>query len=308
MMAVKEKDVLSCDGIHILRGKVYLPEKEARGLFHVVHGMTEHIGRYDPFMSKIANEGFICFGYDHLGHGKTAKNDSELGYIADKDGWKLLINDVAVFSDSVREEYGENLPYYLLGHSMGSFIVRSATELSVKPDKLIAMGTGGPNSAAGAGISMLSAIKLFRGGKSYSGLMEKMAFGRYNDHFSDENDSRSWFTKNEEIRRKYDADKFCNYRFTVSALRDLLRLLKFCNRKQWFENLDKSIPVLLVSGKDDPVGNYGSGVTAVYDLLKKAGANVKIKLYENCRHEILNDTCSEDAVSDILDFIRDEGR
>ena len=227
MITVVEKNVLSSDGVHILRGKVYLPEGDAKGLFHVVHGMTEHIGRYDAFMRKIAEEGFICFAYDQLGHGNTAKNESELGYIADKDGWKLLISDVAVFSESVKKEYGENLPYYLLGHSMGSFIVRSAAELSVKPDKLIVLGTGGPNLAAVGGIPMFSAIKLFRGGKSYSDLAEKMAFGTYNNRFSDENDQRSWLTKNEEIRRIFDADKFCNYRFTISALRDLLHLWFF---------------------------------------------------------------------------------
>ncbi|MBO4391812.1 MAG: alpha/beta hydrolase [Clostridia bacterium] len=303
MITVVEKNVLSSDGVHILRGKVYLPEGDAKGLFHVVHGMTEHIGRYDAFMRKIAEEGFICFAYDQLGHGNTAKNESELGYIADKDGWKLLISDVAVFSESVKKEYGENLPYYLLGHSMGSFIVRSAAELSVKPDKLIVLGTGGPNLAAVGGIPMFSAIKLFRGGKSYSDLAEKMAFGTYNNRFSDENDQRSWLTKNEEIRRIFDADKFCNYRFTISALRDLLHLLVFCNRKQWFENLNKSLPVLLLSGKDDPVGDYGKGVLTVYKSLKNAGANVKIKLYENCRHEILNDTCKEEAIDDIVDFI-----
>ncbi|MBR5721146.1 MAG: alpha/beta hydrolase, partial [Clostridia bacterium] len=222
-------------------------------------------------------------------------------------GWKLLINDVAVFSDSVKKEYGENLPYYLLGHSMGSFVVRSAAELSVKPDKLIILGTGGPNPPAVPGISAFSAIKFFRGGKSYSDLAEKMAFGTYNNRFSDENDPRSWLTKNEEVRRKFDADKFCNYRFTITALRDLLHLLVFCNRKQWFENLNKSLPVLLLSGKDDPVGDYGKGVLAVYNSLKNAGANVKIKLYENCRHEILNDTCKEEVIADILDFISEKG-
>ncbi len=303
MITVVEKNVLSSDGVHILRGKVYLPEGDAKGLFHVVHGMTEHIGRYDAFMRKIAEEGFICFAYDQLGHGNTAKNESELGYIADKGGWKLLISDVAVFSESVKKEYGENLPYYLLGHSMGSFIVRSAAELSVKPDKLIVLGTGGPNLAAVGGIPMFSAIKLFRGGKSYSDLAEKMAFGTYNNRFSDENDQRSWLTKNEEIRRIFDADKFCNYRFTISALRDLLHLLVFCNRKQWFEGFSKTLPVLLLSGKDDPVGDYGKGVLTVYKSLKNAGANVKIKLYENCRHEILNDTCKEEAIDDIVDFI-----
>ena len=107
----------SSDGIHTLRGVVYLPEGEARGYFHVVHGMTEYIGRYDAFMTDMARAGWICFGYDNLGHGKTVNDNSELGYIAKKDGFDLLCRDVKVFSDAVMSEYKETygeLPYILM--------------------------------------------------------------------------------------------------------------------------------------------------------------------------------------------------
>ena len=107
--------VPSSDGIHQLSGVVYIPEGEIKGLYHIVHGMTEHIGRYDRFMRDIAENGYICFGYDNLGHGYTANDKSELGYIAKKKGWDLLSRDVKVFSDAMREKYGRNLPYYLMG-------------------------------------------------------------------------------------------------------------------------------------------------------------------------------------------------
>ena len=149
---------LSSDGTHTLRGVIYLPDGEAKEYFQIVHGMTEYIGRYDRIMSDLASEGYICFGYDHLGHGMTANDDSELGYIAKKRGWEHLCKDVALFSDAVKKEVGLDLPYFLMGHSMGSFIVRLAAEKYVTPDKLIVMGTGGANPAAGAGLALISLI------------------------------------------------------------------------------------------------------------------------------------------------------
>ena len=302
MINVIEKKVPSSDGIHTLAGKVYLPEGEPKGLFHVVHGMTEHIGRYDRFMREAAEAGFICFGYDHLGHGHTAKDESEFGFFAKKNGWKLLAADVAAFAAAMKEEYGDGLRYVLMGHSMGSFVVRTAVEMTFIPDRLIVMGTGGPNPVAGAAIAYLGTVKLFRGGHAYSGLAEKLAFSTYNDRFADENDPLSWLTKDVEVRRLNVEDKFCGFRFTVSAMQDLVRLNRFCNTKKWFRNIDKSLPILLVSGTDDPVGEYGKGVETVYENLKASGAQVEMKLYENCRHEILNDTCREETTADIFEF------
>ena len=159
-MSVKviEKSVLSSDRIHELKGVIYLPQGTPKAFLHVVHGMTEHIGRYDGFMREMAAEGYIVFGYDNLGHGKTARNKQELGYIAKKDGWKRLANDVAVFSAAVKSEYGKTLPYYLMGHSMGSFIVRTAAKDYCMPDKLIIMGTGGKQAASGVGLAVIKTI------------------------------------------------------------------------------------------------------------------------------------------------------
>lgn len=296
-----EKKVLSSDGKHMLCGRVYLPKGEAKGYFHIVHGMTEHIARYDAFMRRMAEEGYICLGYDNLGHGKTAASDDELGYIAKKDGWKRLSEDVAVFSDAVIAEYGEK-PYILMGHSMGSFIARVTALLYKVPYKLIIMGTGGPNPASGIGIALIKLIKAFKGEKHFSGFIDNMAFASYNSRFEGD-DKLNWLTKDAEIRRIYSEDKFCTFKFTVSAMGDLLRLNSLANSGRWFNGIDKNLPMLLVSGSEDPVGNYGKGIKAVYDKLQKSGANVKMKLYDDCRHEILNDTCRDEVAKDIIAFI-----
>ena len=304
MIEKKNFSVRSSDGIHNLSGVVYLPEGEARGLFHVVHGMTEHIARYDRFLTDMAKQGFISFGYNHLGHKDTA-DDSELGYIAKKDGWKLLVNDVKVYSDAVRAEFGTpDMPLCLMGHSMGSFVARLAAERCVEPQRLVVMGTGGPNPAAGVGLALIGAIKKIKGDKHFSKLIDGIAFGSYNERFGGgtPEDPKPWLTNDEEIRKIYYADKYCMFNFTVSAMGDLINLIKHSNSTDWFKNMPSNLPILLVSGEEDPVGNYGKGVREVEDKLKKQGKNVTLKLYGGARHEILNDFTYEETLEDILKF------
>ena len=298
-----DKKVVSSDKIHQLSGKVYLPDTTPKAFLHIVHGMTEHIARYDTFMRDMAKEGYIVFGYDNLGHGHTANNASELGFIAHKDGWDLLARDVKAFSDEIRDEYGKTLPYYLLGHSMGSFIVRVASEKHLTPDKLVLMGTGGPNPASGAGILLSRMIRFFKGEKHISKFIDKMAFGAYNKTF-DTSSSYAWLTKDSSIIQKYSNDPFCTFKFTVSAMQDLITLNKESNRNAWFSAIAHKMPILIVSGTDDPVGDHGKGVKTVYSKLKSNGADVELKLYENCRHEILNDTCKAEVIKDIKEFLK----
>lgn len=305
MVEKRTFSVLSSDGIHTLSGVVCLPEGEAKGLFHVVHGMTEHMARYDRFLSDMAAYGFIAFGYDHLGHGKTVRDDSELGYIAKERGFEVLARDVKVYSDAVRAEFGTaDLPLYLMGHSMGSFVVRLAAARFVTPQRLILMGTAGANPAAGVGLALIGLIKRLRGERHISPLIENIAFGSYNKRFggNDPADPKRWLTTDEAARRAYYADPYCMFKFTVSAMGDLIRLIKYTNNASWYRSLPDGFPILLVSGEDDPVGNYGKGVREVEAKLKKQGKAVSCKLYSGARHEVLNDFTYEAVKDDILTF------
>lgn len=297
----------SSDGKHTLTGVVYCPEGEIRGYFHVVHGMSEHIGRYDRFMRQMADEGYITFGYDHLGHGHTANDKSELGFIADKKGYLYLVDDVKRFSDAVIAKYkaerGIEGPYILMGHSMGSFIVRLATAKYKNPDKLIVMGTGGKNPLAVPGLAIISAIKLFKGAKGYSALVQKLAFGSYNDRFEvKEGDEFTWLSTNETRRKEYCNDEYSGFFFTVGAMKDLVKMNRDCNLRSWYKAVPKDLPVLLVSGSDDPVGNYAAGVREVEDGLRAEGIPVECVIYEGARHEILEDFTHDAVVSDIVGF------
>ncbi len=306
-MEILDLPVPSSDGTHTLAGHLYLPEGKPLGILHIVHGMTEHIARYDRVMRDLCKDGWLVCGYDNLGHGHTVKDPSELGFIAHKKGYEFLARDVGVFSDTVRDRYGRSLPYILLGHSMGSFIVRYATARRyARPDRLIIMGTGGPNPVAGVGLAAIGLMKALRGERHISPLIDRLAFGTYNARFGGNApgaDIYEWISTDKAVRDIYRADPLCTFKFTVSAMGDLVRLSTYTNRRSWFAAFPKDIPVLLVSGTDDPVGNYGKGVSAVERRLKKVGVSVTSHLYIGARHEILNDHSYPAVLDDLRAFL-----
>ncbi len=291
----------SSDRIHTLHGLLVLPEGEVRGLLQIVHGMAEHIGRYEPLMQEMARAGFACFGCDHLGHGLSAAPE-ERGFFAPRDGWKRLVDDEALIAKAARARFGESLPFALLGHSMGSFIARLAA-LPIQPDKLLIVGTGGPNPAAPFGLALIRLIRLFRKDTDFSPLVEKLAFGAYNSRCAQENDPFAWLSRDPQNRANYAADPLCGFPFTVSAMEDLVRLNRECNKASWFSALPADLPIALFAGEEDPVGDWSRGVKKVAARLEKTGHHPELHLYPGCRHEILNDDCSAQVQADIRAFL-----
>jgi alpha-beta hydrolase superfamily lysophospholipase len=153
------------------------------------------------------------------------------------------------------------------------------------------------------GLAIINAIKSAKGPRHISPLVDDLAFGSYNKRFGAPKDSKVWLSKDSAVTDAYVKDPFCNYKFTVSGMSDLVRMTALSNKRFWFKSLDENIPVLLVSGKDDPVGDFGKGVETVFARLRKAGKHVTCRLYEGYRHEILNDACHDRVVKDILDFV-----
>lgn len=306
-MREKYIKVLSSDNVHSLNCKLFIPDGQPVALFQAVHGMTEHLERYNGFLRSLCEKGYLCFIHDNLGHGKSVNSDSELGFIANKNGARLLVDDVEKVYRYVSKLY-PNKEHFLFGHSMGSFITRLYCErYGDSLSGYIMMGSGAANPLSDIGLILTKIIATVKGPRYISRLVDKMAFGSYNKPFKEQN---GWLTSDNEIRKKYLGDKYCTFKFTVSAMNDLIRLNKESNSKRWFKNLPLGLPILIVSGSLDPVGDMSRGTDKINALLLKENRyNVSYKLYENARHEILNDFCRERVIADIiywLDFKKTE--
>lgn len=297
-----EKEVPSSNGVNTLYGKVYAPCGEVRAIFQIAHGMAEHIERYAGFMAFLAENGIAAFAHDHVGHGKTGTAAGELGFIAEDGGHEILIEDVRAFAEAVKADF-PGKKHILMGHSMGSFIVRHyAARYGGELAGLVLMGTGGPNPAAKAGLTVTRVLKKNHGAHYVSALVEKLAFGSYNAHTKNET-KYDWLSVNKENVQKYLADELCGFPFTVSAMQDLITLTAFCNTAEWARSMPKDLPIYLVAGGEDPVGEYGEGVKKVCRMLHLAGIrDAKIKLYRRARHEILAEACYPVVCADILAF------
>lgn len=301
---VTERTVPSTDGIHTLYGKIYIPIGTPRATVQIVHGMSEHIERYSNFMSFLAENGFVAFAHDHLGHGKTAGSVENLGFIAEENGDKIIVEDVHAFGNELIHEYS-GIVHILFGHSMGSFISRIYSEKHPENvDFLILSGTGGPQPLASVGLAITDIGGKLRGAEYKSEAAIKFMLNNYNQNFKDENCDHSWLSRNKESIREYENDEKCNFGFSVKALNDVVMLSTECNSDEWFKNFRKDLPVLIISGELDPVGDNGRGVLEVYKKLEENGVHdLSFKLYSNCRHELLNELNRDEIMGDILRWI-----
>ncbi|MEA5050219.1 MAG: alpha/beta fold hydrolase [Oscillospiraceae bacterium] len=312
-MAVTEKNgtFLSGDGKTQIYYRQWTDDAAApRAILQLAHGMAEYIGRYAAFAQYMARNGFVVFGSDHLGHGETAKHaGGEKGFFADKDGWSLLPDDVHTLTMLAKKAY-PGLPVVLLGHSMGSFIVRLyAARYSKDIDALVVMGTSGRNPAGGAGIFLINVLSLFKGEHHRSPFINNVAFGAYLKRIPDAKTPFDWLSTEPGNVERYAADDDCGYLFTLSGYRDLMKLLGEVSKKDWPSKIRADLPVLLISGAEDPVGNYGAGVREVYDSLKAAGMkDVTLRLIEGKRHEILNEDNKLDTYAGLLAWCKDKAK
>lgn len=286
-----------------MNGKVFLhiwsPEGEAKHLLQICHGMSEYLERYDGFAEEMVKKGFLVFGIDHPGHGKS---DGDRGFFSKKNGWDYLVR-CNIEAARIIKSRNPGVKLTILGHSMGSFVARTiAGYYSGTADDYIFMGTAGPNAAVGAGRAIASLLAWFNP-KVKSEFLYSLSTKPYGSAEKSYKTEYDWLSRDESVVERYISDENCGFLFTRAGYRDLFTGLGLIAPKKWAPLLDREKRYLLVSGDRDPVGDMGRGVTAVYDAMTAVGLDVQMKLYEGARHEILNDFCRDEVISDICDWI-----
>lgn len=294
----------SHDGITNIHAIRWIPEGNVRAVLQISHGMVEFIDRYDAFAAYLTENGIAVTGNDHLGHGSSVRSEKQYGYFAQKDGNKTLLADIHRLRRITGKSYPET-PYFLLGHSMGSFLARQY--LCIHGEGLrgaIIMGTGyQPRIAAQFGMAASWLMARVTGWEYRSRLIDSLAFGGYNRRFG-RPDGKEWLSRNEENVRWYQGEKLCNFRFTLNAYYNLFYSVYTLTYPDLLERMPKELPVLFVSGGDDPVGQLGCGVQRVYGQFLALGmTDVSCRLYPKDRHEILNESDRETVYGDILRWI-----
>ncbi|HUN55272.1 MAG TPA: lysophospholipase [Smithella sp.] len=294
------------DGIQIFTYR-WVPDdlSTVKGVVQIAHGMAEHAARYERFAGALTKAGYAVYANDHRGHGKTAGSLADLGYFADENGWEKVVEDIHTLTGIIKKEY-PNKPFFLFGHSMGSFLSRHyamlyASELT----GLVLSGTGGDPGAIGKiGLFIAKMDARLHGKKAKSEIMNKMSFGAFNNAFKPNRTDYDWLSRDNAEVDKYVSDPLCGAVFTAGFFCDMLGGLGFINNKENIGKIPKNLPIYIFSGAKDPVGANTKGVTQVYQSLKNAGiSDLTLKFYEDGRHEMLNEINREIVFQDVIAWL-----
>ncbi len=274
-----------------------------KGVVQISHGMAEYSNRYSKFALELCKAGYAVFISDHVGHGASITDKDMLGFFGEENGEETFIDDLKTLTDMAKAEYPD-LPFFMLGHGMGSLIARKYTaKYGYLLDGVIYSGTSGENPALGVGLLLANAMIKQNGPMHRSDLLDTIAFGAYNRK-TKKRTERDWSTRDEAEVDKIIADELCGYTYTVSGMKVLFTTLKQVTTRRWYNTIPLSMPIFLVSGSMDPVGDYSKGVKETYRMLKKTGhRNVSMKIYEGARHEILNETNRDEVYADIIEWL-----
>ena len=306
MCTVSEFTYPSSGGGSTIFAREWRPEGAPAAVLQLAHGICEHCGRYDDFARFLARNGVLVVANDHLGHGKTAATPEERGFFAETDGWRRVVDDMeALRAKTAGERPG--LPYFLLGHSMGSFLAR--TYLILYPGRVtgaILSGTGqqgAPLVAAGRALTAL--FKAAKGSHYQSALINSMAFGTYNRHFEPRRTDSDWLTRDEKIIDEHLKDELCNFIPGVGLYHDMMGGIRFISALKNVRRMDVRTPVLFFSGSMDPVGEETRGVMRAVNNFNRAGCrDVTVKIYPDGRHEMLNELNRAEVYANVLAWLR----
>ena len=290
--------VLSCLAIE--------PEGEPKGIVQLVHGMCEYKERYIPFMEYLADHGYVTVIHDHRGHGHSVQSTEDLGYMY-TGGYEALIEDTHQVSRWIKDYVHKNIPFILLGHSMGSFVVRCyIRKYDREIDKLIVVGSPSPQPGVGLGKGICRMLKTFKGEKAKSRMLDVLTMGGYEKYYKNENTLHAWINSDKEKVAAYSEDPLCAYTFSVNGYDNLIRLNALTYQKTGWEVGHPDLPIRFFSGEGDPCAITPKKFRQAVQFLRDRGyTDVEGKMYPGMRHEVLNEPDHEIVFKDMLAFIEE---
>jgi alpha-beta hydrolase superfamily lysophospholipase len=265
--------------------------------------MAEYANRYKDFAQAFTEKGYGVYINDMMGHGKSISSDDELGYLPEG-GFDAAVEDLHYITGKIKEEY-PGTPIFLLGHSMGSFLAQSyICKFGKDIQGCVLSGTAGKNSAAGMGAFLASVLKTIYGPKHRSKLLDNMSFGSYNNSFKPNRTKFDWLSRNNEAVDKYVEDPLCGFICTNSFFLELTNGLKKLQAPAALMNVPKNLPIYIMGGDSDPVGQNTKSVLQLIKVYKDLEIkNIEYKFYKDGRHEMLNELNKEEAYEDIVDWL-----
>lgn len=292
------------DGVQIACVRWSPDDGAPKAIVQILHGMSEHCLRYARLAERLTAAGYVVYAHDHRGHGRTAKDERNVGHYADTDGWQRVIADLRMVGEHARSEHPE-LRMIVLAHSMGSFMAQHVLEhFPADYDAYALSGSnalGGPLVTAGKQAAKLERLR--QGPRGKSALLEFLSFGSFNDAFKPARTAHDWLSRDPIEVDKYIADPRCGFRCTNQLWVDLLGALEALGHADW-KRVPKGTPVYLFAGDRDPVGNKGKGVEELGRRLSRAGiSRLEVKLYPEARHETLNEINRDDVMSDLIGWM-----
>lgn len=277
---------------------------EPKGVVQIFHGMAEHSKRYNDFANYLNKRAFIVYANDHRGHGNTLKETDIPGYLGEN-GFYNIVEDEKMITDFIKKEY-IGLPLFIIAHSFGSFIGQEyIIKYSNEIDGIILSGSAKQDGFDVKAAYVLTSIQnIFFDNKKEARFIDKLSFGSYGNRIKDKRTPLDWLSRDEEIVNKYINDKLCGYVAPIDFYYNLFKGFNKLYKPDRLKNISKSLPILIASGDMDPVGKYGRSVKRLYEQYNDLNiSDVTLKLFKDCRHEILNETNKEEVYDYLYNWI-----
>lgn len=306
-MRKEEFTFASRDNVSKIHAVRWLPDQDnIQGVIQIVHGMAEYVERYEDFAKFFTDRGYLVTGEDHLGHGKSVPEGGVKGYLCEQDPATVVVRDVHRLKKMTQELY-PGVPYFLAGHSMGSYITRNyISRYGTGIQGAVIMSTGTQSSLELTFFRVCIAITgLFKGKKTPSRFLDKLVFGSYSKRITSPRTQFDWLTKETDVVDRYIADDECGFCFTVNGFATLCTLISRACKQENMKKIPGTLPVYMISGDEDPVGDYGKGVRKAYQAMKDAGIeDITLKIYPGDRHELVNETDRMTVLEDIENWLK----